>query len=143
MKYLFVVFLSLTFCFGEIKTFDDVKIFINDSIEKGYFPKTIISTSGPKTRLKDINLDFRTIFIWDIDSCCDQHANEVIIVNKKENHSIMCPGNDNIYILNDGNNTVDVPWEMIFLLWEKVMMLLKKVMTIIFLFLKKDGEMTN
>lgn len=110
MRYFFLLFISFVFCFGEIKSFDDVKAFINDGVDKGYFPKTIISVNGPKARLKDINLDFRRVIFWDINSQCDQHQNEVIIANKKENNSIMCPGNDNIYILNSGNNTVEDPW---------------------------------
>jgi len=111
VKKLFItLFLLVNFAFaGEIKSFDDLQNFIKDGWEKGYFPKTIISHQGTKTRLKDINLEFRDTLQWGLNSNCEQHHNEIIIANGDYDDSIMCDGNDNIYILNGGNNELSDP----------------------------------
>ena len=69
MKKLFItLFLLVNFAFaGEIKSFDDLQNFIKDGWGKGYFPKTIISHQGTKTRLKDINLEFRDTLQWGLE----------------------------------------------------------------------------
>ena len=102
-----VLMVSLSFS-KEIKNFDDAKEFINDGIEKGYFPKNIISF-GVYPLIKEINLEYRPILNWDKNAQCDQHNDEVIIANSDENSYISCYGNDNIYILNDKNNTINDP----------------------------------
>ena len=99
------VFANLLFS-QEINSFDDLRNFIKDGWENGYFPKSIISHHG-NTRLKDINLEFRDIIGWTIQARCDPHENEVIIANKEQDDSIMCSGNDNIYILKGGNNELE------------------------------------
>ena len=104
------LFLLANFGFASgINSFEDLQNFIKDGLEKGYFPKTIISHQGTKTRIKDINLEFRNTLLWDLNAHCNPHKNEIIIANENYDDSIMCDGNDNIYILNGGNNELDDP----------------------------------
>ncbi|MCZ6103720.1 hypothetical protein [Campylobacter ureolyticus] len=110
MRFLLFITLIISLSFSkEIKNFDDAKEFINDGIEKGYFPKTILSLATPKGSLKDLNLLPRDEIIWDETTACnDDNLNALFIIDNDANNTLECSDySDNIFILNSGNNTIN------------------------------------
>ncbi|WP_291936261.1 ankyrin repeat domain-containing protein [Campylobacter sp.] len=143
MRFIVILFLVVSGCFGgNITDFQSLEKFIKDGQAKGYFPKKILVTQGfDTTVLEDVSLNFSKTIYWDINSRCNQNADEIIIAESDTRHSIVCPGNNNVYILTGGRSDVEDPWgNDIFVMGENDDKISKSWGTNIFIFGKRWGH---
>lgn len=104
---LMVLFFS-SVAYADINSIASLKAFIKDGQKNNYFPKTILlNTFSQKNKLTQVDLDFRTVIHWDINSRCPDHEDEIILALGSTNHSIVCNAGDTAGILGIGDNWVD------------------------------------
>ncbi len=106
---LFLIVLS--FCnvaYADINSVASLKAFIKDGQKNNYFPKTILlNTFSQKNKLIQVDIDFRTVIHWNINSRCPDHEDEIILALGNKNHSIVCNAGDTAGILGTGDNWVE------------------------------------
>lgn len=102
---IFLVFCSLIFA-KELNNIDDLKAFVKDGQQKGYFPKKILNhLSNPVS----LNFDFKNTLLWTKNSYCDPH--ESYIIKTQDDAYVKCTGRNDIYFLGDGNNFIVDPYD--------------------------------
>ncbi len=108
LNLLFIVLSFGSVSYADINSIDSLKAFIKDGQKNNYFPKTILlDTFRQKNKLTQVDIDFRTVIHWDINSRCPDHEDEIILALGNKNHSIVCNAGDTAGILGTGDNWVD------------------------------------
>ena len=106
-----LLWLGLSFASVAHAAIDSVaslETFIKEGQKNNYFPKTILLEAfGQNSKLTQVDLDFRTVIHWGIDSICPDHEDEIILALDKKGHSIVCNAGDTAGILGTGDNWVD------------------------------------
>lgn len=108
LKLLLIVLSIGSVAYADINSIASLKAFIKDGQKNNYFPKTILlNTFRPKNKLTQVDIDFRTVIHWDINSRCPDHEDEIILALGNKNHSIVCDAGDTAGILGTGDDWVD------------------------------------
>jgi len=91
-----------------INSVEALKQFMVDGQKADYFPKTIpIGFPMTENKLMAIDLDFRKVIHWKMNSRCPNSEDQIILALGSENHSIVCNRGDTAGILGDGDDWVD------------------------------------
>ena len=100
--------LSLWAGSGTINSVETLKAFMIDGQKMGYFPKTIpIGFPMSENKLMAIDLDFRRVIHWNMNTRCPNSEDQIILALGNKNHSIVCNRGDTAGVLGDGDDWVD------------------------------------
>ncbi len=90
-----------------INSVSSLKEFISDGQEKGYFPKTVLIPGYGVKKLEEVDIDFRTLINWNIDSRCPNREDQIILALGNDGHSIVCNTGNTAGIMGSGNDWVN------------------------------------
>ncbi len=100
--------LSLSAGSSTINSVEKLKQFMVDGQKAGYFPKKVLIASPIETnKLIDVDLDFRRVMHWNMNSRCPNSEDQIILALGSENHAIVCNRGDTAGILGSGDDWID------------------------------------
>ena len=90
-----------------INSIETLKHFMQDGQKNGYFPQTLtIGFPLAQNKLMAVDLDFREVIYWDVNTQCPNQDDEIILALGRENHSIVCDRGDTAGILGSGDDWI-------------------------------------
>ena len=104
---LFTLGLSLWANETTINSVETLKRFMQEGQKSGYFPKTIpIGFPIQEKKLMAIDLDFRRVIHWNMNTRCPNNEDQIILALGEENRAIVCNRGDTAGILGSGDDWI-------------------------------------
>ncbi len=90
-----------------INSIETLKSFMQVGQKNGYFPRTLpIGLPMSQNKLMEVDLDFRRVVHWNINTRCPDKEDQIILALGSKNHAIVCNRGDSAGILGSGDDWI-------------------------------------